>query len=148
MTGVHDPRPTEGPFTDDERGYILARGVGRLATIGPDGTPHVRPVGFRLNADGTIDIGGPRLGTTQKYRNVLADSRATFILDDVAPEGPGSPRPGRGRGIEIRGRAEALAGRRPLAPHHSDELIRIRPKRVITWNLPAGRPEPNGRDVT
>ncbi|XVQ11795.1 PPOX class F420-dependent oxidoreductase [Spirillospora sp. CA-255316] len=141
---------TSNPFTDGEITYIREHRLGRLATIGPDGAPQVRPVAFRFNTDGTFDIGGPRLATSQKYHNLLADPRAAFVLDDVAPEGSGAPRPGYGRGIEIRGRAEALTVREPaerLAPHHGDELIRIRPVRVITWNLAGGQAGPRGREV-
>jgi pyridoxamine 5'-phosphate oxidase family protein len=46
-------------FTAAEVGYLMGQRVGRLATAGADGKPHVVPVGFRYNADlGTIDIGG------------------------------------------------------------------------------------------
>ncbi|GAA2425826.1 PPOX class F420-dependent oxidoreductase [Actinomadura vinacea] len=139
---------TSSPFSDAEREYMLGRGVGRLATLGPDGTPHVRPVVYRFNpADGTIDIGGSKLAATQKFRNVLKNPRATFIVDDVAPQGSEAPRPGRGRGVEVRGHAEVLTGHDRLASHHSDELIRIRPGRVITWNLSAEQCDTRGRDV-
>jgi pyridoxamine 5'-phosphate oxidase family protein len=137
-----------GFYAPEERAYILGQELGRLATIGPDGTPHVRPVCFRFNpADGSIDIGGPRLAASRKYRNVLADARAAFVIDDVAPEDSGAPKPGRGRGIEIRGVAEALAGEPRVLPYYSDEVIRIRPRRLITWNLSAERPDVHGRDV-
>jgi pyridoxamine 5'-phosphate oxidase family protein len=139
------------PFTTGETEYIQERRLARLATVGPDGTPHVRPVAFRLNVgDGTIDIGGPRLAASQKYRNVVAEPRAAIVIDDVAPAGSRSPRPGLGRGVEVRGAAEPLRVEERserVAPYHSDELIRIRPSRVITWNLPSGAAEVRGREV-
>ncbi|MFC5752269.1 PPOX class F420-dependent oxidoreductase [Actinomadura rugatobispora] len=142
---------TSNPFTDGEISYIREHRLGRLATVGPDGAPQVRPVAFRFNTgDGTFDIGGKHLATTQKYHNLLANPRAAFVLDDVAPEGSEAPSPGFGRGIEIRGSAEARTVRGPeerLAPHHDDELIRIRAARIITWNLPGGTPRPRGREV-
>ena len=142
---------TGGPFTGVETAYILRHRLGRLATIGPDGAPQVRPVAFRFNpGDGTFDIGGPRLAASQKYHNLLADPRAAFVIDDVAPRSSRAPRPGYGRGIEVRGRAEALTVRDParrLAPHHGDQLIRIRPARIITWNLDGGHERPRGREV-
>jgi hypothetical protein len=51
---------TMSVFTEKEREYLLS-GVrlGRLATVGSDGTPHVVPTAFRYNPDhDTIDIGG------------------------------------------------------------------------------------------
>ena len=54
-------------FTDEEREYLLS-GVrlGRLATVGSDGTPHVVPTAFRYNSDDdTIDIGGHDFSQTK-----------------------------------------------------------------------------------
>lgn len=46
-------------FTDREIEYLQGQRLARLATVGPDGRPHVVPVGFRYNAElETIDIGG------------------------------------------------------------------------------------------
>ena len=46
-------------FNEAERAYLADQPIGRLATVNGDGTPAVRPLGFRLNEDGTIDTGGP-----------------------------------------------------------------------------------------
>ncbi|WP_158888775.1 PPOX class F420-dependent oxidoreductase [Amycolatopsis anabasis] len=132
-------------FTDRERDYLAGQGLGRLATIGPDGTPHVRPVGFRLNEDDTIDIGGPNLRSSQKYRNVRTDPKVSFIADDLTPDEPGAIRPGWGRGVEIRGLAELLETDRPLAPGFSDEVIRVHARRVLSLNLDA--PGSQARDI-
>jgi pyridoxamine 5'-phosphate oxidase family protein len=40
------------------------------------------------------------------------------------------------RGVEICGRAEAIADAEPPMPGFSREIIRIRPERVLTWGLP------------
>ena len=46
-------------FTNEEIEYLKSQLLGRLATVGPDGQPHVVPVSFRYNAQlVTIDIGG------------------------------------------------------------------------------------------
>lgn len=48
----------------------LGRGLlGRLATVGRDGTPHVAPLGtFSHNAElDIIDVGGHELTSTKKY---------------------------------------------------------------------------------
>lgn len=47
-------------FTPDELAYLGGeRRLGRLATVGANGTPHVVPVGWSLNAElDTIEVGG------------------------------------------------------------------------------------------
>jgi len=124
-------------YTDIERAYLLGQGLGRLATVTPSGAPQVRPVGFRLNDDGTIDIGGPDLSTSRKWRNAEANPEVAFVVDDMTPDEPGAYRPGWGRGVEIRGRAELLRDHEPpFAPEFfSREVLRVHPTRVIGWNL-------------
>ena len=139
--------PSAALFTDVERGYLRTQGLGRLATIGPDGAPQNLPVAYWVNAaDETIDIGGPALGDSQKFRNITADPRVSFVVDDIATAeesvGPGGQR---GRGLEIRGRAETTVVEQPLMQGFSREVIRIHPRRVIAWNLDG--PGPNISDV-
>ena len=44
-------------LTIAEISYLRAQRLGRLATIQPDGSPQVKPVGFRYHPElGTIDI--------------------------------------------------------------------------------------------
>ena len=139
--------PGAATFTNVERQYLRTQGLGRLATIGPDGAPQNLPVAYWVNAaDETIDIGGPALGDSQKFRNIKADPRVSFVVDDIAPPeesvGPGGQR---GRGLEIRGRAETLVVEQPLMHGFTNDVIRIHPTRVIAWNLDG--PGPNIRDV-
>jgi NADPH:quinone reductase len=139
--------PSAEVFTDVERGYLRTQGLGRLATIGPDGAPQNLPVAYWVNAaDETIDIGGPALGDSQKFRNVTADPRVSFVVDDIATAeesvGPGGQR---GRGLEIRGRAETTVVEQPLMQGFTNDVIRIHPRRVVAWNLDG--PGPNIRDV-
>jgi pyridoxamine 5'-phosphate oxidase family protein len=131
------------PLTAKESAYLAAHQLGRLATIGADGSPHVVPVAFRFNPDAMIDIGGPNLGSSQKYRNVQRDPRVAFVVDDTTPDDEPEFRPGVGRGIHIRGRAEALTNQDPpgLATPglFSREIIRIHPQQVVSWHVdPAG----------
>lgn len=118
-------------FTDDELTYLHGeRRLARLATVGPDGTPHVTPVGWAFNAtDQVIEITGINLASTKKFRDVARTHRAALVIDDVLP--PWQP-----RGIEIRGRADAIVKPSPL--------IRIYPERIISWGLGPSR---NARDV-
>ena len=46
-------------FTDGEQRYLSERRLGRIATVGRDGTPHVVPVGWSFNSEhDAIDVGG------------------------------------------------------------------------------------------
>jgi pyridoxamine 5'-phosphate oxidase family protein len=99
-------------FTDAEISYLKSQRLGR--TAGPDGQPHVVPVGFRYKLkEDAIDIGGHSgFGKRKKYRDVLHNPRVAFVIDDVASVKPWTP-----RGIEIRGQAQMLTtGGRELGP--------------------------------
>ena len=118
-------------FTETEREYLQQRPLlGRLATLGPDGAPQTRPVGFSLGPDDTIDIGGYSMAETQKFRNVRRDARVSLVVDDIA-----SVSPWKVRGIEIRGTAEALLGAGSGEMGMSGDIIRIHPRRVLSWGL-------------
>ena len=117
-------------FTEAEEQYLVTQMLGRLATIGPDGAPQVRPVGFTFNRSlGTIDIGGRNMSSSRKFHNVRADGRVSFVVDDLASIKPWLP-----RGVEIRGTAVALVAA-PLDDGSSADLIRIHPLRIFGWGL-------------
>ena len=110
-------------FTNPELEYLQGnRLLGRLATVGTDGMPHVAPVGWRLTTDAVV-ITGRNFGATKKFRDVAATGRAAIVIDDVLP-------PWRPRGVEVRGYAEAVEGPEPQ--------IRIRPTRIVSWGLADG----------
>jgi pyridoxamine 5'-phosphate oxidase family protein len=93
-----------------ERAYLEGQPLGRLATVDAAGRPHIAPVGFTYNkATGTIDIGGFRMSATAKFAHVCSSGAAAFVVDDVLA-------PWRPRGIENRGRAEALDSARAPTP--------------------------------
>lgn len=137
-------------FTEVERTYLTTQGIGRLATVAPDGSPQVRPLGFRMNPDDTIDIGGPNLTATRRYRNVQANPAVSFVVDDMTPDTPDAVRPGKGRGVEIRGRTEILDVEvPPVNPEwFSHTVIRIHPTRVLSWHLDPANPDGESRDVS
>jgi pyridoxamine 5'-phosphate oxidase family protein len=130
-------------LTDIERQYLAAQPLGRLATVGADGLPQNNPVGFSYNEEtGTIDIGGRTMGTTRKFANVASTGVAALVVDDLVSRDPWTV-----RGIEIRGRAEALGEQEPTTPYGSGEIIRIHPIRIISWGLDPARPRMTGRTV-
>jgi pyridoxamine 5'-phosphate oxidase family protein len=95
--------------------------------------PQNSPVGYHVDAEsGTITIGGWKLGATRKFRNVAGHPHVSLVIDDLA-----STDPWRVRGIEVRGEAEALTDTDPPMAGMSREVIRIHPRRVISWGLDA-----------
>jgi pyridoxamine 5'-phosphate oxidase family protein len=130
-------------FTSAELAYLRTQKLGRLATLGPDGAPQVRPVGFAVDeATGTIDIIGRDNPSTQKWRNVARDGRVAFVVDDLAPGGGWNP-----RALEVRGRAETLPDAASHAfPGAPPGVIRIRPERVLAFGIE--QDGPGNRRVT
>jgi pyridoxamine 5'-phosphate oxidase family protein len=122
-------------FTPEEIEYLRSQRLGRLATVGPGGQPHVVPVAFRYNADeDTIDISGHGFATRKKWRDVLANPLVAFVVDDIA-----SIQPWVVRGIEIQGPADVLqTGGKEIVPSFDHEMFRIRPKRVRSWGVSRG----------
>jgi pyridoxamine 5'-phosphate oxidase family protein len=119
-------------FTPEQLSYLRDQPLGRLATVDEQHAPQVVPVGFFVDErTGVVSVGGRALGSTRKFRNVEATGRAALVVDDLA-----SLDPWQVRGIEIRGRAEALRDVDPPRPGMSRELILIHPERIRSWGLP------------
>jgi pyridoxamine 5'-phosphate oxidase family protein len=112
--------------------YLATQRLGRVATTGADGKPHVVPTSFRYNNKlGTIDVGGHRVADTKKYRDVLANPWAAIVIDDLASVDPWRPRM-----LEIRGRAEAVdTGGSDLGPGFGDSFIRIHPEKINSFGI-------------
>jgi len=117
-------------FTAGEISYITAQRLGRLATVAPDGSPQVNPVSCYFNpTTNTIDIGGHNMASSRKYRNVQANPRAAVVVDDM-PGGIDSI-----RCLEIRGTAEAIDSPTESAARAPGAIIRIHPRRIISWGI-------------
>jgi pyridoxamine 5'-phosphate oxidase family protein len=128
-------------FTKEETAYLSTQRLGRLATVQKNGTVQANPVGFSINQKlGTIDIGGRQLTASQKFRNVHANPQVALVIDDLS-----SVDPWRVRGIEIRGTAEALADPTDSASFIPGAIIRIHPRRIISWGINSD--QMTGRDV-
>jgi pyridoxamine 5'-phosphate oxidase family protein len=130
-------------LTDAEQRFLARQPRGHLATVGPDGVPQVKPLGFTYNAElGTIDIAGMNMAGSAKYRNVRANPRVAFVVDEVtAPNAEGA------HFLEIRGAAETAIGPRDPTGHLATEIIRIHPRRVISFNIDPGNPGFAARDI-
>jgi pyridoxamine 5'-phosphate oxidase family protein len=130
-------------FTDKELDYLAGQRLGRIATVGADGQPHVVPTSFRYNPDhDAIEVGGLRMSQTKKVRDVQRTSRASIVVDDVLP--PWSPRM-----IEIRGTAEVISsGGKALSDNFEDTIVRITPVRIIAFGIDSEGYAANARSVT
>ena len=131
-------------FTDEEIEYLNSQLLGRLATVGSDGQPHVVAVSFRYNAVlDTIDIGGHDFARRKKYQDVQRNPRVALIVDDLQSVNPWRP-----QGIEVRGEAEVLeSGGEALGPGFAPEMFRILPRRIVSWGI-MGNMIPAGRSVS
>jgi pyridoxamine 5'-phosphate oxidase family protein len=117
-----------GPFGEAELRYLGGRRPGWLATVGEDGYPRSAPVAFRFDPEvGAIDIGG--LAGCELLGDVRRTGVAALVVDDaMAPEGP--------RAVEVSGDAVTLeVGERLLGGQVGDQIIRLTPRRVVSWGL-------------
>jgi len=124
-------------FTDAELHYLREQTLARIATVGPDGQPHITPVTFTFNAEeDAIDVGGMFYGGTKKWRDAQGNPNVTLLVDDVRSN------PRRARAIEIRGQAELQeTGGDKINPRFSNfapEFFRIRPRRIVSWGIEEG----------
>jgi pyridoxamine 5'-phosphate oxidase family protein len=122
------------PFTDKEIEYLRGQRLGRMATVSTGGAPHIVPVGFRLGAEGTIEIGGHGLSRSKKWRDLQANPKVAFAVDDLASVDPWTP-----RGIEIRGRAELhdSGGEERFGGGWDSAWFAVVPQRIISWGIEA-----------
>jgi PPOX class F420-dependent enzyme/OxyR family protein/uncharacterized protein (TIGR02246 family) len=124
------------PIDQEHIEYLTTHTLGRLATIGPNGTPQNKPVGYRYNPSlGTIDIAGFDMEHSAKYHNVGAHPDVAFVVDDSVGEGADGV-----RFVELRGRAEHAVDpdRTSTSAGVSDHIIRIHPRRLVSWNVAPG----------
>jgi pyridoxamine 5'-phosphate oxidase family protein len=134
------------PFTAKEIEYLHGQRLGRLATAGPGAAPHVAPVGFRVNAqEGTVEIGGHGLSKSKKWRDLRANPKVAFVVDDLESVNPWTP-----RGIEIRGHAELFdhGGEERFGAGGWDSAwFAIVPRRIISWGIEAPAFSGQGRSA-
>ena len=129
-------------FTEKELDYLQSQRLGRLATVNAAGEPHVVPLTYRYNPElDAIDLFGMGMARSKKYRDAGRTGRAAFVVDDAGGEW-------RIRGVEVRGRAEAVtSGGKGVDERFDDQFIRLYPQRIVGWGLDAGPYHPHGRTV-
>lgn len=128
-------------FTEAEIEYLRSQPLGRLATVGADGRPQVKPIGFLFDIETDEFVIGGYAGsgmiTSKKFRDIQATGEAALVIDDLAAIDPWTP-----RGIEIRGPAQAITeggaevGKRLGAPIDFDPAwILVVPRRIVSWGI-------------
>ncbi len=129
-------------LTEQELEYLAAQRLGRIATVGPDGQPHVVPTSFRYSPEhDAIEVGGMRMSQTKKVRDVRRGGRAAIVVDDVLP--PWQPRM-----IEVRGTAQVVAaGGKAFGDNFEETIVRIYPRRIISYGINPGEQAMNARSV-
>ena len=113
--------------------YLASQRLGRIATTGTDGRPHVVPTSYRYNPElGSVDVGGYHVDTTKKFRDVQANPFAAIVVDDLVSVDPWTPRM-----LEIRGRAEAVAsgGTSLFGQGFGEAFVRIHPDKVNSFGI-------------
>lgn len=98
-------------FSDAELEFLRSQRIGRFATVGPSGWPHVVPVMYAVNDDGSLDFDVDGV----KLRNLSAEPRAAMVVDTMGPR----------RGLAIQGRVALTA----------PERARLTPVRKFSWGL-------------
>lgn len=92
-------------FSAAELEFLRSQRIGRFATVSPSGWPHVVPVMYAVDDNGSLefDVDGVKL------RNLSAEPRAAMVVDAMGPK----------RGLAIQGRVELIAAERArLVPAH------------------------------
>src|SRR2546429_5304119 len=98
-------------FTDPELEFLRSQRIARLATVGATGWPHVVPVMYTMNDDGSLDFDVDGV----KLRNLSAEPRAAMVVDAMGPR----------RGVAMQGRVSLIA----------PERSRLQPVRKFAWGL-------------
>src|SRR5215831_20035102 len=85
-------------FSEAELEFLRSQRLGRFATVGPSGWPHVVPVMYTMNDDGSLDFDVDGV----KLRNLSQEPRAAMVVDAMGPR----------RGLALQGRVELIAPER------------------------------------
>jgi len=123
---IHEREEAEksrSTFSDSEAEFLAENMLGRVATVSQSGQPHVVPVVYRFDG-AVIYFGGWNLQKSLKFKNLLANDKVAFVVDELV-----STRPWRARGVEVRGIARLGERDRDMP------LVKIVPRIVRSWGL-------------
>jgi len=123
MIGEERVRKPAQNFSELQAEYLAENFIGRVATVSSSGQPHVVPVGYEFDGS-TITFGGWNLTSSLKFKNLMANEKVAFVVDDVV-----STDPWKVRGVEVRGRAEPVTGTKGVT------MIRVIPLNIRSWGL-------------
>jgi pyridoxamine 5'-phosphate oxidase family protein len=130
-------------FTLAEVRFLDRQPLGHLATVGPNGAPQVKPLGFAYNpTSGTIDLTGFNMAGSAKYRNVRTNPYVAFVVNEVTEATMNGV-----HFLEVCGIAETTVGSHDLQGYLAPEIIRIHPRRIISFNIDPDHPGLTTRDV-
>ncbi|MFI6500864.1 pyridoxamine 5'-phosphate oxidase family protein [Nonomuraea typhae] len=121
-------------FTERELVYLRDHTLGRLASAGADGRPHVVPVRFRLSEKATsLEIGArdlPVRGQRRVYKdNATENPHLAIVVDDYTEEG--TP-----RGLLIRGTARLHdTGGEHVVRGGGPKWLELTPSSVSSWGI-------------
>ena len=88
-----------------------------------------------------IEIGGHGFRDSKKWRDMEADPRVAFVVDDLERVDPWTP-----RGLIVRGGAELHEeGGERFGTGWDAAWIRILPRRIVTWGIEGPAFSPAGR---
>jgi pyridoxamine 5'-phosphate oxidase family protein len=130
-------------FSDAEVRFLARHPRGHLSTLGPNGTPQVKPLGLIYNPSlGTIDITGFNMAGSAKYRNLQANPNVAFVVDEVTEQSMDGA-----HFLEIRGVAETAVATEDPQGHLAPEIIKIHPRRIVSFSVDPDHPGFAARDV-
>jgi pyridoxamine 5'-phosphate oxidase family protein len=131
-------------FTEAEVQFLERQSRGHFATVGPTGIPQIKPLGFAYNPVlGSIDLTGFNMAASAKYRNVQHNPKVAFVVDEVTQEGSMEGV----HFLEVRGVAETALGAHDPQGHLAPEIIRVHPRRIVSFNVDPEHPGFDARDI-
>ena len=125
-----------GMLNEQEVAYLKEHLLGRLATTGTSGKPHVVPIRYHFDPEREVIKIGARVleerGQERLYiRHLKVNPQAALVVDDVADGQTWHP-----RGVLVKGAAVMhTEGGEVLGPGFGPNWVEIVPNWVTSWSL-------------